>query len=348
MNFSKFILIFACLVTLPSCTTDQNHKDTLVSISGATMGTVYRIKIATPKIPQEKLSHLGNTIKESLDVIDSQMNHFDETSQISRFNLSKANEPFTMGHEFSEVLRIAMEISRNTGGALDVTLAPLVRLWGFGTSTSNSHSPPDDTLIQTTLANTGMHHLRFADEHTLFKDIDALELDLSAVAKGYAVDQLAETLQDMGYTHFMIEIGGEIRVSGLNLNQEQWSIGIHEPNQESALANVTHQTLVLTNKSIATSGNYQNYFEYEGERYTHVIDPKTGWPVPQTLMSITVIAQDCATADAAATALMVLGEIQGLRWVESRVDLEALFLAKDPSGSLKETMSSGFEQYLKP
>ena len=178
------------------------------------------------------------------------------------------------------------------------------------------------------------------------KKIPGLQINLSAITKGYAADAMAQILREMHYENFMVEIGGEVIASGTTFEEKPWKIGIHQPETDASLKDAIYKRLSLTDMALATSGNYQNYFEYENKIYSHILDPRTGRPVASTVASVSVVARRGVLADAAATAVSVLGVEEGLSWIESQGDLEALILVRRHDNTLEEIMSSGFRQYL--
>jgi thiamine biosynthesis lipoprotein len=243
------------------------------------------------------------------------------------------------------VVLAARDLYLSTQGAFDPTVGPLVDLWGFGPAEKRAEPPTPEEIASATEV-IGMDRLVLEETGPAIVKLKAgVHLDLSAIAKGYGVDAVSELLLAQGYTDHMVEIGGEIRVEGFNLKREHWNLGIDSPSQEPGRRNLVH-TLHLTGQSVATSGNYRNFFEFGGVRYTHVMDPKSGWPVPDVVKSVTVIAPSCMRADGAATAIMVLGAEKGIAWAESEKDLEALVLSQTPEGEIVETRTPGFEKYI--
>jgi thiamine biosynthesis lipoprotein len=229
-----------------------------------------------------------------------------------------------------------------SGGAFDITVGPLVNLWGFGPDPM-LFVAPDAVLIRQTLTKIGYQKLLFDDQNQRVKKIEvSLYLDLSAIAKGYAVDKVGALLEEYGISHYMVEIGGELRLKGHNIKQKPWRIAIEKPSSEQR---VIQKVLPLSNISLATSGDYRNFFESEGVRFSHTIDPRSGSPIRHDLASVTVLSETTMKADALATALMVLGDEEGGRMAE-RENIAALFIIKTKDG-FTEKASSSFLEKLK-
>jgi len=341
----KVLVAFTLGLFLSSCQASSPPK-TIVSISGATMGTIYRIKIVTPELSKKEVKKISDAVLSELESINQQMSHYRPETEISRFNALDENEAFPVSEDFLRVLKLSFEIHESTGGAFDITVEPLVHLWGFGPDSKKRFEPPASHEIRQVLKKTGQGQLSLTPQGALVKEISDLKINVSAIAKGYAVDMIAKQLHLLNQQHFMIEIGGEVYAAGQTIEGKQWKIGISTPHVETRLKNEVYKILHLSDVALATSGNYQSYFEYENEVYSHILDPRTGRPVPASIVSVSVIGPNCAVADAAATAVTVLGSEDGLAWIESQADLEALMITRTDTQALKETMSSGFKQYL--
>jgi len=236
------------------------------------------------------------------------MSTYRDDSEISRFNASAPGAWFTVSHSFYNVLSTALVVGRNSEGAYDVTVAPLVDLWGFGPGPAID-TPPSEAAIARLMERVGQDNLRLDGENLWVKKLTALSLDFSSLAKGYAVDVIANWLAQRGIDRFLVEVGGEMRMSGMSGRGDPWRIAIEQPDSSgrSVAAAVS-----LTDVAVATSGDYRNYFEVDGRRYSHSIDPRTGHPVAHDLVSVTVVHPSAMLADAWATALTVLGAEQGM------------------------------------
>jgi thiamine biosynthesis lipoprotein len=291
------------------------------------MGTFYTIKVV---MESEKGGHgekFHRGIKDILQEVNQQMSVFDPQSEVSRFNRYQKLDWFPVSKPTVAVLTEAQTISKKSGGAFDVTVAPLIEAWGFGAA-RNRNQVPSGELIASLRERIGYQKLAVRlDPAALKKEVATLSVNLSAIAKGYGVDKVAVYLRGVGFRHFLVEIGGELRARGQNLQGSPWRIGVATPQTELGI-----QTVVpLSNRAMATSGDYRNYFKVEGKRFSHTIDPRTGRPVNHTLASVTVVHKFCTLADAWATALHVLGPEEGYRLAEKEA-LPVLFIIRSDSG----------------
>lgn len=276
------------------------------------MGTQYHIRI--PLIADDKRtdtrvkqSQLQSEIDTLLVEINQEMSTYLTDSRISRFNQSRTQRWFPVSQNFLNVITSAQKISQSSQGAFDITVMPLVDLWGFGAAKKNNI--PEQQQIDLVLKKIGYQSLQTQLHPLAIRKLKPeLSIDLSAIAKGYAVDAVALLLQKHQFNHFLIEIGGEIRVQGKNKQNKRWRIAIEKP---ETLNRSIQQGLTLHNIAVATSGDYRNYYENDGQRYSHSIDPNTGKPIQHKLASITVLNESAMIADAQATAIMVLGETRG-------------------------------------
>ncbi len=295
--------------------------------TGATMGTTYTVRIDAPLTAGERAT-LADTIQARLAEVDALMSTWDTASQLSRFNRHGSSEPFPVSPLMIEVMRIALDVGRQSGGAFDVTVAPLVDAWGFGPA-GEPQNLPDERMLADLRARTGQDLVRIDSAHQALVKIDARTvLDLSAVAKGYGADRVADALAASGLRSYLVEVGGELRVGGPKLDGTPWRIGVEQPDPG---ARRVHRTIDLVDAAVATSGDYRNFFERDGRRWAHIIDPRTGRPVPYAGASVTVLHDRAAVADAWATALTVLGPLQGLD-VAERANLAVVFITRTDSG----------------
>ncbi len=306
-----------------------------VTLSGQTMGTTYTVKAFLPKTTDRNA--IGEAIVEELEEINTRMSTYLPDSEVSRFNRAAPGEWFEVSGATAQVVQLAQQISTRTEGAFDITVNPLVELWGFGPAARRREQgdvgPPTDAEIAAVLERVGFTKLDVSlKPPRLRKQVEGLQIDLSAIAKGYAVDRIWHVLNDWGgIQSYMIEVGGEVRVRDAKPNGEAWSIAI-----ESPLVDVRKPELILAarNTAIASSGDYRNFFEHEGVLYSHTIDPRTGRPVSHPASGVTVTTERCAEADALATALMVLGPAAGQDWCEAN-QVAALFLSRTDEGVLR-------------
>jgi thiamine biosynthesis lipoprotein len=278
----------------------------------------------------------------ALENVNSKMSHYLDDSEVSRINTWSQDDPYPISSDTLEVLQHAMEISSTTEGAFDITVAPLVDAWGFGPPGRMPQSP-DKTEIDQLLERTGWEMLQVdRASSSISKSRPDLSLDLSAIAKGYAVDKVADALDAQDVEHYMIEVGGEVRTKGRNEQGEPWRIGIERPIPGGDQA--IELVVPMSDSSMATSGDYRNYYEVEGERVSHTIDPRSGYPITHSVASVTVVGPLCVRADAYATALLVLGP-QGFDLAEE-LGLAAYFLQRDKEGVFVGRMTHAFKQIL--
>jgi len=322
---------FCASIALVSC----GFKPDIIEISGSKMGTTYHITVVADQLPPDDLAQ---RIEQLLSKVDNSMSTYKDHSELSQFNRMQIGQQLQISEEFAEVLRISRDIWQRSNGAFDPTVGPLVDLWGFGPQATED-SIPSAEAVASALKNSGFQHV-ILNELMLSKQ-QPVQLDLSAVAKGYAVDLVANLLEMLALPDYLVEVGGEIRVSGLNPQGEAWRVAIEQPQLLSSVDRVIN----LSDSAIATSGDYRNYFERDGVRYSHTIDPKTGMPVIHNLASVTVLSNSCAEADAWATAFLVLGAGQSLELAE-RLDLALYMLVKE-GDQFKTLNSSKFMPYLK-
>jgi thiamine biosynthesis lipoprotein len=313
--------------------------------SGTTMGTTYQVKILSQPFSEGDLIRLRTKIDSALIAVNQQMSTYDPASEISRFNDFKDTTTFTVSPDFANVVSEAMEISVKSGYTFDITVAPLIDLWGFGKN-GNRIVPPSESELSDILRKVGSKNLEIIRGRALKKRIPSLQINLGAIAKGYGVDVVARILFDEGLKNYLVEIGGEVFARGLNDRGELWKIGIDNPDFASLPGQDIQAILQIDNNAVATSGDYRNYFEYEGKIFSHTIDPRTGKPVSHNLASVTIVAKTCMQADALATALMVMGKEKGLTLIESTGDAEAFLIIRKDIQSVETFQSSGFSQFL--
>jgi thiamine biosynthesis lipoprotein len=310
------------------------------------MGTTYSIRIADAGLNQRELGRLQTEVDAVLAEVNRQMSTYQPDSEIARFNRAGANEPMAVSADFLRVVRWGLELAEATGGAFDPTVGALVNLWGFGPD-GQRHERPAPDMIEAARQTVGYRHLAIAAEGAIAKDIPELKLDLSAIAKGFGVDKVADLLRGRNLQNFLVEIGGETLAEGRNADGVPWRVGVLKPDGAGAeLQGVLHLT---DGRAVATSGDYRNYFRDEdGQIQSHIMDPRTAAPVPHAVASVSVLAADCLTADGLATALVVLGSDEGLRLLESRFPgVEALFILRRDDGRFEEVSTPGFAAALR-
>ena len=302
--------------------------------NGLIFGTVY-------KVTYQYDENLKEEIEAALKRFDGPLSPFNDTATITRVN---HNEDFVPDTFFINVFRRSMEISKETDGAFDITVAPLANAWGFGFKKGTF---PDSAMIDSLQEITGYTKVNLSAEGKVMKQDPRIMLSCSAIAKGYAVDVIAQLLEQKGIRNFMVDIGGEIVVRGENPKKDLWRIGINKPVDDSLSMNQEIQTVLnITNIGMATSGNYRNYYYKDGKKYAHTIDPRTGYPVQHNILSATVIARDCMSADAYATAFMVMGLEEAEQFANAHPDIDACFIYSDENGKLQTFLTNGMEKYV--
>lgn len=335
---ARYILVCFALI-LAACKSDP----VTLTISGKTMGTTYNIT-AIDKGAELDAKAVKTAIEATLTLVNGQMSNWDPNSEISVFNAAKSTEPVTISAELAKVMAAANTVHKQSQGQFDVTLGPLIELWGFGARTPESPVPAD-TDIEAALNITGQLDVLTltTNPDTMAKTYPDTSVYLAAIAKGYGVDQLAATLHGLGLTDYMVEIGGDLVTAGNNPDGAPWRIGIERP---VSGAQKVEEIVKISDLGMATSGDYRNYFEAEGVRYSHVIDAVTGRPISHTTASVTVLAKDAMMADAWATALLALGAERGLKIAED-LDLAVFFILRDTGSNdiaFTTTASSQFKK----
>ncbi len=328
----KLIFFFtASILLIPGC-----HRGIIntITISGATQGTSYHITY---------LAGQYSNYRESFDsifkTIDQSLSTYDTGSIISRIN--RNDTTVKVDEYFSDVFKKSMEVSEKTKGLFDVTVAPIINAYGFGFTKRERIT---NVLIDSLLSYVGYKKVRLVD-NKLVKDLPQVMLDFNAIAQGYTVDVLASFLESKGIGNYMVEVGGELRAKGTKLNDSSWTVGIEQPNESLTEDASLFAVINIKDKSLATSGNYKKFYVEDGKKYTHIIDPFTGYPAKQNLLSATVIADDCITADAYATSFMVMGLEKSKQFLLEHKDLSLeVFFIYDENGVSKKYTSKNFEE----
>ncbi len=324
-NFSRLAQGLATLVLVTACAPGDT-PDSRATIDGTAFATYYRVTL--PGVDDTRmLDALRAEIDALLDDIDASMSTYRADSELNRLNEAPPGEWQHISGPLFDTLVVALQAADDTDGAFDVTVGRLVNLWGFGPDGRPERVPDPDALARA-LADTGPEHIELDAERQAARRLTQAYIDLSGVAKGYAVDAVAALLDDRGFESFLASIGGDMVARGQPAPGRAWRIGIEAP--EPPGARPVH-ALALRDRAIATSGDYRNYFEHEGRRYSHIIDPRTGHPVDHRLGSVSVIHADNIWANAYATGLFALGPDAGMA-VADRLDLEALFVVRGDDG----------------
>ncbi len=324
------IALFIVVFIRRNSTTEQ-----MISLQGTTMGPIpYHVKYISSDGTSYQIA-----VDSLLEAFNQSLSTYVPNSEISRFNNadSLAFESTLM----FPVLETSKRVFDMTSGAFDPTVGPLVNAWGFG---PNKKPTADTAKVDSLLAFVGFDKIQFTPAYVV-KELDGMYLDFSAVAKGYAVDLVGNFLASKSINNYMVEIGGEVTCRGKNEKGEVWLIGVDNPDLDVRNDNIA-ATINLDNKAMATSGNYRNFYEIDGKKYAHTIDPASGRPVQHSLLSASVFATDCITADALATACMVMGLEKAIALFENHKELDAIFLYSDASGEIKTVVTSGIKDQV--
>ncbi|MGM0530694.1 MAG: FAD:protein FMN transferase [Bacteroidota bacterium] len=335
---NRLLIVFLILIGFSGCTNlPENRDKNYMSIKGLTQGTTYMVKYSSADS-----TNYHPHIKEILAEIDSSMSTYQDHSIISRIN---RNDPSVeVEKHFREVYDTAERISRMTEGAFDITVAPLVNAWGFGFTEKKEL---DSTRVDSLLEFVGYETIRLEDGK-IYKNDKRTMLDMSAIAKGYTVDEVSEFLENKGVSDYLVEIGGEVRTRGKNPDGELWRIGIDKPIDSSNVATRELQAIVsLKNQAVATSGSYRQFYVEDGVKYSHTINPKTGYPVRHKLLSVSVFAENCVFADALATAFMVMGREKSKRLLENHSSVGAYFIYSDEEGDFQVEWTENVKDLIK-
>jgi Membrane-associated lipoprotein involved in thiamine biosynthesis len=325
------------LLALLSLSMTQKPQWLRIQLNGTAQGTTYHITYYAPDslVTQKQIDSILIRIDNSLSIYKPQ-------SLISRFNQSTIG--ITMDSHLKNVIRQSLQTCRQTNGIFDITLLPLVQAWGFG-PTKNGQLP-DSNTIKKLKSCVNSNYLRIKGNR-LLKRKPCVQIDVNGIAQGYSVDVLAGFLEQQGVQHYLVELGGEIRVKGHKQpGNEKMKIGIEAPSDDLFEPSMMQKILVLDQGAITTSGSYRKFHESDGKKITHIIDPRTGYPTQNELISVTVYARDAMTADAFDNALMVMGLKNALHWVEQRKDLAAHFIYRTPDGAVADTASASFYKLL--
>lgn len=300
---------------------------------GMVFGTVYHFTYQSDE-------NLKEEIEAELKKFDDSLSPFNDSSVISRVN---RNEELVTDSFFQACFKRSMEISKETDGAFDITIAPIANAWGFG---FKKGAFPDSLMIDSLRQFTGYEKVSVVDGKVVKQDTRIM-LSCSAVAKGYSVDVVAHLLDRKGIKNYMVDIGGEVVVKGENPKQAEWRIGINKPVDDSLSVNQELQTVLkVTDLGMATSGNYRNFYYKDGKKYAHTIDPRTGYPIQHSVLSTTVIAKDCMSADAYATAFMVMGLKEAEKFANAHPEIDVYFIYTDDNGNIKTYFTEGMKKYI--
>lgn len=334
--FLRFFALFFLFLLIQGC----DRFPPLENFSGTTMGTTYSIKYWSKKT-HPPLDQVKQETERLLHEVNRQMSTYIPTSEISQFNSSRSTNWFPISNDFAYVVKRAIEIGNLTEGGYDITVGPLVDLWGFGGKSEGKKVPTNEQILNTK-RKIGLTYLKVRPSPAaIMKSLPYLEIDLSSIAKGFGVDKVALYLESEQIDHYMVEIGGEIRTKGVRPKGEGWFIAIETPTIASQ--SIRH-VVKLNNQSIATSGDYRNFFQAEGKTFSHTINPLTGRPITHQIGSVTIIASDCTTADGWATAINILGVEKGLELMKKN-KIKGLIITREKE-QFKEFSTNDFQTQL--
>ncbi|WP_022943072.1 FAD:protein FMN transferase [Psychromonas hadalis] len=338
-QITKWLTLIGLAFFISSCS-EPAAKDKLFMLQGKTMGTYYQVTVVLNEAQQTDsnytLTALQLDIDKKLELVNDQMSTYRPDSELSRFN--QAEVSLLVSEATAKVVQASVNLFKASHGAFDVTVGPLVNLWGFGPD-KRPNKVPSEALITEQKKRVGSEHLTVVG-NTLYKAIPDLYVDLSSIAKGYGVDMIAEHLQALSINNYLIDIGGELRANGTKPTSKQWTLAIERP-----VAGQNVQRLIqIGDNAIATSGDYRNYYEFDGIRYSHTIDPKTGRPINHKLVSVTVIDKSSMYADGLATLITVLGPEAGFAFAQQKK--LAVFLLIKQGDDFIERFTPEFKPYL--
>lgn len=344
MRCSLFHFLAPLLTCMMLAACEQAPPDLTVRITGPTMGTSYDLKLV-PAPGQTIPADLKTRVDALLARVNRQMSTYDPDSELSRFNRNPSTDWVAVSPELQQVVAEGLRTSELSGGAFDITVGPLVNLWGFGPEPRRDQVPSDEAIAQAR-DRVGYWRLHAREEPpALKKDRADLYVDLSALAKGYGVDQLAALVEASGIHNYLVSISGDLRAKGHNGKGQPWTVAIERPVPGQR---AVERLIRLGDHSVSTAGDYRNFFEQNGQRYSHIINPRTGRPVPQTLVSVTVVSQRDIEADATDTALLAAGPEFGFQLAKDH-HLAAFFILVSPDGkNFQERYTPEFEPFLVP
>jgi thiamine biosynthesis lipoprotein len=331
----RWIFFTVCITIICSC---RPYKQTgyYISFEGPTEGTSYHITYES----RDSINY-QDQVDSLLRQFDLSLSTYEPASIISRINRDEPD--VELSDYFIKCFIASEQVFRESGGAFDITVAPVVNAWGFGFTEGAN---PDSAMIDSLLQYIGMEHIRI-ENNRIVKDFPGIMLDVNAIAQGYAVDIVSEYFENKGIINWLVEIGGEVRAKGINPKGVYWRVGIDKPIEGIQISGLQMEAVVsLRDRSLATSGNYRRFYIKDGVKYSHTIDPSTGYPVRHNLLSATVVADKCIMADAYATAFMVLGVEKTKQMLKDRKDLEAYLIYTDDSGKYTSYSTPGMRKYV--
>ncbi|MFT3931181.1 MAG: FAD:protein FMN transferase [Spongiibacteraceae bacterium] len=341
MRFLQLLLtLFASAAFIAGC-----NQSSPIRFEGETQGTTYHITVVACQ-PRQKFEVLQQRVEQRLAEIDRALSNYRDDSELSHFNQTGPGSWIAVGADLYAVLKASQQISAESDGAFDITIAPLIDLWGFGRHRKEGFIPSETDIAQARTA-VDYRQLEIDPLQPRVKKLNALSIDINGIAQGYSVDQLANTLNELGCSDFLVEVGGELRLVGLNAERKPWRIGIEKPGDAvngNGVASAAESAIIGSHIGITTAGDYHDYFEKDGVRYSHTIDPRTGKPIAHKLASVTVVASDATSADGWDTALEVLGPTAGFELAQKN-NIAAFFITRE-GNNFSVRYTDRFKSYL--
>ena len=315
---------------------------------GQAMGSPYTIQVVDAKLDDLQMAAIKAEVEQRLKDLNHQISHYLPDSEVSKFNHGPANQPFKISPDLVRLMKFSLDLNRQSQGSWDPTLGPVISLWGFGEKT-DKHTIPPEAELKAAMKLTGCQHLTLTDKNELSKDIPELSLNLSSSAKGFVTDEIVKLLGAHGLNNVYVAMAGDLAVRGHSPHGAKWQIGIALPMENWKEDNPMATAVALTDQAISTSGDNEKFFkDAQGRRLGHIFDPKTGWPVQHDVASVSVVGPDSMTAGATATTLFVLGQEAGLKYIEARPTMAALFIVRDAQDKFRQVPSSRFAEMTKP
>ena len=339
----KAAWVLACLLAFAFYTAQRDRPPRLWKWGGQVMGSTYTVQVVDKQLSQRAWTELQQQVDRQLQELNQELSTWVPDSTLSRFNASTSTEPVVVSSVMADVTRTALEISRRSGGTFDITFSPLFDLWGFGRAGAKRHPAPAE--IEQIRLRCGYQHLTVPSPTTIQKAIPDLQVVYNAIVPGFAADQVTAWLRQAGYSNTYVDVGGETVVQGHNAEGRPWRLGIETPVFDAEPGASLEAVVQLSDRALATSGDYRNYFRDESGRvFSHIFDPRTGYPATTPVASVSVVADSGAIADALATTLFVMGPEEGLAWLaRTYPEVHALFILRESETTFREVATPGFE-----
>ena len=345
-SYSIIRVAIGLLAATGGCGAVEDHP--VIRWGGQAMGSPYTIQVVDAKLDDLRIAALKAEVEQRLKELNNQISHYQPDSEVSKFNHGPANTPLKLSPDLLRLMKFSLDLHRQSQGSWDPTLGPVISLWGFGEKT-DKHTIPPEADLKAAMKLTGCQHLTLTDQGLLSKDIPELSLNLSSSAKGFVTDEIVRSLGAHGLNNVYVAMAGDLAVRGHSPRGTKWQVGVALPMENWKENNPMATAVSLTNQAISTSGDNEKFFkDAQGRRFGHIFDPKTGWPVQHDVASVSVVGPDSMTAGATATLLFVLGQEAGLKYIEARPTMAALFIVRDTEDKFRQVPSSRFAEMTKP